>query len=124
MATISISAAFDTVNKSRSEIIGRILEELGHKVLVGSDLNGEQISTTIQEKIEHSDGLVAIFSKRDQLQNGGWSTHPWVIERLFGRLKDWRRIAIRYDRCAHTFYSAICLAATVIFWLRVLSLSY
>ncbi len=40
-----------------------------------------------------------------------------VIERMFGRLKDWRRIATRYDRCAHTFMSAICIAATVIFWL-------
>ena len=40
-----------------------------------------------------------------------------LIERLFGRLKDWRRIATRYDRCVHTFYSAICIAATVIFWL-------
>lgn len=39
------------------------------------------------------------------------------IERMFGRLKDWRRIATRYDRCAHTFMSAICIAATVIFWL-------
>ena len=39
------------------------------------------------------------------------------IENAFGRLKDWRRIAMRYDRCAHTFFSAICLAATVIFWL-------
>jgi transposase len=40
------------------------------------------------------------------------------IENAFGRLKDWRRIALRYDRCAHTFFSAICIAATVIFWLR------
>jgi transposase len=40
------------------------------------------------------------------------------IEIMFGRLKDWRRIAMRYDRCAHTFFSAITLAATVIFWLR------
>ncbi|CCQ74655.1 putative transposase [Magnetospira sp. QH-2] len=40
-----------------------------------------------------------------------------LIERMFGRLKDWRRIATRYDRCAHTFMSAICIAATVIFWL-------
>ena len=39
------------------------------------------------------------------------------IENMFGRLKDWRRIATRYDRCAHTFFSAICIAATVIFWL-------
>ena len=40
-----------------------------------------------------------------------------LVERMFGRLKDWRRIATRYDRCAHTFFSAICIAATLIFWL-------
>jgi len=39
------------------------------------------------------------------------------IENMFGRLKDWRRIHTRYDRCAHTFMSAIIIAATVIFWL-------
>lgn len=39
------------------------------------------------------------------------------IEIMFGRLKDWRRIATRYDRCAHTFMSAIALAAAVLFWL-------
>jgi len=37
------------------------------------------------------------------------------VENMFGRLKDWRRIAMRYDRCAHTFFSAILIAATVIF---------
>ena len=40
-----------------------------------------------------------------------------LVERMFGRLKDWRRIATRYDRCAHIFFSAICIAATFIFWL-------
>ena len=39
------------------------------------------------------------------------------IEIMFGRLKDWRRIAMRYDRCAHTFFSAICIAAITIFYL-------
>ena len=39
------------------------------------------------------------------------------IENMFGRLKDWRRVDTRYDRCAHTFMSAIAIAATVIFWL-------
>ncbi len=38
------------------------------------------------------------------------------IEIMFGRLKDWHRIHTRYDRCAHTFFSAICIA-NVIFWL-------
>ena len=39
------------------------------------------------------------------------------IEIMFGRLKDWRRVATRYDRCPETFFSAIALAATVLFWL-------
>ncbi|MFT4793828.1 MAG: transposase [Paracoccaceae bacterium] len=40
-----------------------------------------------------------------------------LIGRMFGRLKGWRRIATRFERCAHTFMSAICIAATDIFWL-------
>ncbi len=40
---------------------------------------------------------------------------------MFGRLKDWRRVATRYDRCPKVFLSAIAialaLAATVIYWL-------
>jgi transposase len=40
------------------------------------------------------------------------------IENMFGRIKDWRRIAMRYDRCAHTFMSAISIAAAVIFWIN------
>jgi transposase len=36
---------------------------------------------------------------------------------MFGKLKDWRRIHARYDSCARTFFSAIAIAATVIFWL-------
>ncbi len=39
------------------------------------------------------------------------------IEIMFGRLKDWRRVATRYDRFPETFFSAIALAAIVLFWL-------
>ena len=39
------------------------------------------------------------------------------IEIMFGRLKDWRRVATRCDRCPKVFLSAVALAATVIYWL-------
>jgi len=45
-----------------------------------------------------------------------------VIEIMFGRLKDWRRVATRYDRCPRVFLSAIALAALVIYSLCVLTL--
>jgi IS5 family transposase len=37
------------------------------------------------------------------------------IEIMFGRLKDWRRVATRYNRCPTVFLSAVALAATVLF---------
>ena len=39
------------------------------------------------------------------------------IEIMFGRIKDWRRMATRCDRCPRVFLSAIALAALVIYWL-------
>ncbi|PAU90234.1 transposase, partial [Paracoccus salipaludis] len=39
------------------------------------------------------------------------------IEIMFGRLKDWRRVATCCDRCPKVFLSAVALAATIMFWL-------
>ncbi len=40
-----------------------------------------------------------------------------AIERMFCRLKDFRRTATRYDRLAQNFLAAVCLAAIVCYWL-------
>jgi transposase len=44
--------------------------------------------------------------------------HRNKIERMFCRLKDARRIATRYDKCAENFLSAVCLIAAIYFWLN------
>lgn len=41
-----------------------------------------------------------------------------VIERSFCRLKDFRRIATRYDKLARNFHAAVQLAALVAYWLN------
>ena len=41
----------------------------------------------------------------------------WYIERMFCRLKDFRRIATRYDRIAANSFAAVYLAALVSYWL-------
>jgi transposase len=40
-----------------------------------------------------------------------------AIEWMLGWLKDFRRIATRYDALAANFLAAVCLAATVSYWL-------
>ena len=36
---------------------------------------------------------------------------------MFGRLRDWRRVATRCDRCPKALISGVALAATVLFQL-------
>jgi transposase len=62
-----------------------------------------------------------IPSKKNQKQQIGYDNALYKqrhkVENMFGGLKDWRRIATRYERCAHTFFSAICIAAIIIWWI-------
>jgi len=39
-----------------------------------------------------------------------------IIERMFGKLKNWRRIATRYDRLARNYLAALALVSVVIAW--------
>jgi transposase len=41
-----------------------------------------------------------------------------LIERMFCRLKDFRRVATRYDKLARNFLATAILATTVIWWLN------
>lgn len=38
------------------------------------------------------------------------------IERAFSHLKDWRRVATRYDKLARNFAATVALAAIVLWW--------
>jgi transposase len=41
----------------------------------------------------------------------------WRIEAAIGRLKDFRRVATRYDKLARMFRDTVALAAIYMFWL-------
>jgi hypothetical protein len=41
-----------------------------------------------------------------------------LIERMFCRLKDFRRIATRYDKLARNFLAGILIAAAITWWLN------
>ncbi|MEJ2378015.1 MAG: IS5/IS1182 family transposase, partial [Pseudolabrys sp.] len=39
------------------------------------------------------------------------------IENAFCRLKDFRRIATRYDRLARHYLASVCLIAAIVWWM-------
>jgi putative transposase len=40
------------------------------------------------------------------------------VERMFCRLKDWRRVATRYDKLARNYHAGLCLAAVLTCWIN------
>ena len=41
-----------------------------------------------------------------------------LVERLWCRLKDWRRVATRYDKLARNYLASVYLAALIIYWIN------
>jgi Transposase DDE domain len=89
--------------------------------IVGSWASGKVRQLSVPgKKIESKRDAPDIPPKADRRWKNCFS--PWLyrrrnaIERMFGRLKDFRRIATRYDRLASNFLAAVCLAATC-YWL-------
>jgi len=59
----------------------------------------------VEIAIEESEAAALAYAKR------------YFVERLFCRLKDWRRVATRYDRKVSTYLATVTIAAIVMFWL-------
>jgi transposase len=55
---------------------------------------------------------IALWQKTASLDRTAYKKRV-VIERCFGRLKEFQCIATRYDKLAETYVFALCLVATV-----------
>jgi len=78
-------------------------------------------TNAVRDKIESKGAAPNIPPKVNRRWKNCFSHYLYrnrnAIERMFARLKDFRRIATRYDRLAQNFLAAICLAATLCYWL-------
>ena len=77
-------------------------------------------SNAIRGKIEKTRAMPNIPPKANRKWKNCFSPFLYrnrnAIERMFCRLKDFRRVATRYDRNAANFLAAVCIAA-VSYWL-------
>ena len=74
----------------------------------------------IVEAIESNGGVAVIPPKRNRKEQRPYDkalyTARNLVERFFLKLKNFRRIATRYERLSTTYAAMVCLAASVI-WL-------
>jgi transposase len=98
---------------------GTLLDDIGTAELVHGDKGYD--TNAVREKIEAKGAAPNIPPKVTRVRKNCFSPYLYksrnAIERMFNRLKDFRRIATRYDRLAINFHAAVCIAATVSYWL-------
>jgi len=76
----------------------QLLESQSIQVVTGERLGGQQLTPGVQARIVESDALVGLLTRRDQLAQGGWTTHDWVKQEIqYARDNGKRAIALVED---------------------------
>lgn len=78
-------------------------------------------ANSLCEKIEAQGGTAVIPPRRHRRQPRDYDRiaykNRWGIEGFFAKLKQYRRIATRYDKLARNFLASICLVAAIVWWI-------
>jgi transposase len=85
---------------------------LGDKAYDSAELREELDDLGTKPVIPNRSNRKQPFSFSKRLYKGRWR-----IESAFNRLKDFRRIATRYDRLARNYLASVCLAAALVWWI-------
>ena len=78
-------------------------------------------STELRDELDERGTRPVIPNRSNRKQPYSFSRRlyklRWRIEAAFNRLKDFRRIATRYDKLARNYLASVCLAAALIWWI-------
>jgi transposase len=100
-----------------------VAERLIDRVEAAERLLGDKAydSTELREELEQRGTKPVIPNRCNRKQPFSFSKRlyklRWRIETAFNRLKDFRRIATRYDKLARNYLASVCLAAALIWWI-------
>jgi len=127
--TTKIQAAVDEQDRPRQLIVRAdhrgdapaALDLIGHKVprgcLADAAYDGDAIRSVLKRR--GTPPLIPNNPTRNRFHPFDRQTYRMrnIIERTFSRLKDFTRIATRYDKLARNFHAAVFLVSTVCYWL-------
>lgn len=100
-----------------------LAERLIDRVEPADDLLADKAydSADLRDELEERGTTPVIPSRCTRKQPFGFNKClyklRWLIESAFSRLKDFRRIATRYDKLARNYLASVCLAAALVWWI-------
>ena len=80
MNSVFVSHWFDDQDRLLVSEIERVLHSHGIRPVPGDYTRGDALEQAIKERIDGTDGLIALATRREQKADGNWTTHRWVID--------------------------------------------
>jgi hypothetical protein len=93
MKAIFLAFAFREETRHLVDKVDRLVLSHGLQLVTGERLGGEQLTTEVVNRIKKADGLIALLTKDEALQNGGWKSRQWVHDE-FGVARNSNKLAI------------------------------
>lgn len=95
MQTVFLAHSFQDADRELVDSVDRLLASHALLAITGKSVGGGPLTPEIKERIDKSDALIAILSRRDELATGGWTTSDWVRDELaHARAKDKPTMAV------------------------------
>ncbi len=95
MENVFLSFSFRDPDRELVSQVEKLLFSHNVNVVTGRRLGGGQLTDEIRARINDSDALIALLTRRDQLASGAWTTHDWVRDELnFARGANKKAIAL------------------------------
>ena len=100
-----------------------VAEQLIRRMKPSKHMRGDKAydSAELREELDERGTKPVIPNRSNRKQPFSFSRRlyklRWRIESAFNRLKDFRRIATRYDRLARNYLASVCLAAALVWWI-------
>jgi transposase len=92
--------------------VDRAERMLGDKAYDSTELREELAERGTKSVIPNRSNRKLLFTFNKRLYR-----LRWRIEAAFNRLKDFRRIATRYDKLARNYLASVCLVAALVWWI-------
>ena len=98
---VFLSFSFRPEDKELVEQLQTLLRSHGIRPVTGRVLDGESVTAGVLKRVESSDAVVSLMTRRDPLGAPGqnrWRTHPWVRDEInHARGRNMRTIALVED---------------------------
>ncbi|MDT4952957.1 MAG: hypothetical protein QOJ02_1095 [Acidobacteriota bacterium] len=95
MKRIFLAFAFRPNDRELANQVQQLLGSHDVPAVTGENLGGEALTPAVKGRIDDSDALIALLTRRDKITDTKYTTHQWVQEELnYARDKEIRTIAL------------------------------